>query len=83
MEVNPHFWAGKRVCVTGGTGFLGRHLVENLSAHTPHVRILGLRPAAPELDEWLEPYREIWRASLDRLERHLADPPIPPRRKRT
>jgi DNA-binding transcriptional ArsR family regulator len=24
-----------------------------------------------ELDEWLEPYRELWRASLDKLERHL------------
>lgn len=34
-----------------------------------------------ELDEWLEPYREMWRASLDRLERHLADPPTPPGRK--
>ena len=25
-----------------------------------------------ELDEWLEPYRELWRASLDKLERQLA-----------
>lgn len=24
-----------------------------------------------ELDEWLEPYRRMWRASLDRLEDHL------------
>ena len=24
-----------------------------------------------ELDEWLEPYREMWRRSLDDLERHL------------
>jgi dihydroflavonol-4-reductase len=53
MEVNPHFWAGKRVCVTGGTGFLGRHLVQNLLPLTPHVRILGLQPAAPELNRWL------------------------------
>src|SRR6516162_3326590 len=27
-----------------------------------------------ELDEWLEPYRQLWRTSLDRLERHLTDP---------
>lgn len=26
------------------------------------------------LDAWLEPYREMWRESLDRLERHLDDP---------
>jgi DNA-binding transcriptional ArsR family regulator len=24
-----------------------------------------------ELDEWLEPYRELWEDRLDRLERHL------------
>jgi DNA-binding transcriptional ArsR family regulator len=24
-----------------------------------------------ELDAWLEPYRALWTASLDRLERHL------------
>jgi DNA-binding transcriptional ArsR family regulator len=25
-----------------------------------------------ELDEWLEPYRQLWRTSLDKLEEHLA-----------
>jgi len=24
-----------------------------------------------ELDEWLEPYRDMWNASLDKLEEHL------------
>jgi DNA-binding transcriptional ArsR family regulator len=24
-----------------------------------------------ELDEWLEPYRQLWETRLDRLERHL------------
>lgn len=28
-----------------------------------------------ELDQWLEPYRKMWRTSLRRLERHLSDPP--------
>jgi DNA-binding transcriptional ArsR family regulator len=39
--------------------------------------------AAPliELDEWLEPYRQMWRASLDRLEAHLSPPPSTPRRR--
>ncbi|HWB67449.1 MAG TPA: metalloregulator ArsR/SmtB family transcription factor [Mycobacteriales bacterium] len=26
-----------------------------------------------ELDQWLEPFREMWRTSLDRLETHLAN----------
>jgi DNA-binding transcriptional ArsR family regulator len=26
-----------------------------------------------ELDAWLEPYRRLWRTSLDKLERHLTD----------
>jgi DNA-binding transcriptional ArsR family regulator len=38
-------------------------------------RIYRLR-AEPlmELDEWLEPFRQMWRRSLDRLEDHLATP---------
>ena len=33
-----------------------------------------------ELDQWLEPYRQLWRASLDRLEDHLAEPHAQPER---
>ena len=36
-------------------------------------RLYRLRPEPlMELDEWLEPYRAMWRTSLDKLERHLA-----------
>jgi hypothetical protein len=28
-----------------------------------------------ELDDWLEPYRQMWRDSLGRLEDHLTDLP--------
>ena len=35
-----------------------------------------------ELDEWLEPYREMWRTSLDRLEAHLSRPRPRPRKER-
>jgi DNA-binding transcriptional ArsR family regulator len=46
-------------------------------------RLYELRPEPlMELDEWLEPYREMWRESLDRLERHLDAPQPTSRRKR-
>jgi DNA-binding transcriptional ArsR family regulator len=46
-------------------------------------RIYRLRPEPLiELDQWLQPYRQLWRTSLDRLERHLADPPPPQARRR-
>ena len=39
-------------------------------------RWYGLRPAPlAEVDEWLEPYRELWNARLDELERHLEENP--------
>jgi DNA-binding transcriptional ArsR family regulator len=35
-------------------------------------RLYRIRPEPlAELDEWLAPYRVLWNASLDRLERHL------------
>ena len=44
-------------------------------------RLYRVRPEPlMELDEWLEPYRRMWRTSLDKLERHLARPPRPSRR---
>jgi len=46
MEPNPIFWAGRRVCVTGGTGFLGGHLVRQLLQLNAEVRVLALPPRA-------------------------------------
>jgi DNA-binding transcriptional ArsR family regulator len=44
-------------------------------------RVYRLRPAPLiELDEWLEPYRVMWRDSLDKLESHLNRPVPRPRR---
>jgi DNA-binding transcriptional ArsR family regulator len=37
-------------------------------------RLYRLRPEPlAELDAWLAPYRRLWSASLDRLERHLEE----------
>ncbi len=37
-------------------------------------RLYRLRPEPlAELDAWLEPYRQMWRHSLDRLEAHLSE----------
>ncbi len=35
------FWPGKKVLVTGGTGFIGSHLVEMLVAAGARVRVVG------------------------------------------
>ena len=43
---NEPFWAGTPVCVLGGSGFLGRHLVAQLLAAGARVRTLSL-PGAP------------------------------------
>ena len=42
------------------------------------VRPDGLRA----MDEWLEPYRQLWSERLDDLERHLDDMPEEPERRR-
>ena len=45
-------------------------------------RLYSLRPdPLVELDRWLEPYRQMWQHSLDKLEAHLTDPQTPIRRK--
>ena len=37
-------------------------------------RLYRLRPQPlMDIDEWLEPYRQMWRHSLDRLEEHLGE----------
>jgi dihydroflavonol-4-reductase len=44
MKPTVSFWSGKQVCVTGGTGFLGYHLVAQLVKLGARVRILALEP---------------------------------------
>lgn len=45
MKTSASFWTGRQVCVTGGTGFLGGHLVQQLLQRDAHVRVLALPPA--------------------------------------
>jgi dihydroflavonol-4-reductase len=47
VKPSARFWAGKRVCVTGGTGFLGYHLVRQLLELGAEVSVLALPPRGP------------------------------------
>jgi dihydroflavonol-4-reductase len=46
VRPDPAFWAGRTVCVTGGTGFLGFHLVRLLGEVGARVRVFGLATPA-------------------------------------
>jgi dihydroflavonol-4-reductase len=44
VRPDPAYWAGRSVCVTGGTGFLGYHLVKVLDEVGVRVRVFALAP---------------------------------------
>jgi dihydroflavonol-4-reductase len=46
MRPDPEFWRGRTVCVTGGTGFLGYHLVTQLAERGARIRVFALKPPA-------------------------------------
>ena len=47
MTINKNFWKDKRVVVTGGDGFLGRHLIAKIKAKNPKSIFV---PKFPEYD---------------------------------
>ncbi|MBI1917179.1 MAG: NAD-dependent epimerase/dehydratase family protein [Planctomycetes bacterium] len=59
MRPNPDFWSGRPVCVTGGTGFLGHHLVRQLLDLRADVCVLALEPAG-EHPIHSEPVRSVY-----------------------
>jgi dihydroflavonol-4-reductase len=67
MHPSPSFWADRPVCVTGGTGFLGGHLVRQLVGLGARVRSFALpaRPGHPLLAE-----RRVERIEGDLLDSH-------------
>lgn len=44
MRPDRGYWSGRRVCVTGGTGFLGWQIVRQLLDRGAAVNVLALRP---------------------------------------
>src|SRR5262245_38171150 len=65
MQPDPRFWTGRRVCVTGGTGFLGFHLVKLLHSLGAVVRVFALRPADGHPLAQLETIETNWGDLLD------------------
>ena len=47
---NEQFWAGKRVLVTGGAGFIGSYVVDNLTATRGVVRESIVVPRSRDMD---------------------------------
>lgn len=68
MTPDNTFWHGKRVCVTGGTGFLGFKIVRRLATLGAHVRSLSLEPPAAHpifsLESVERLFGDVRRASL-------------------
>ncbi len=59
---------------------VSKHLRVLREAELVEVRVDGQRrlyhlrlEPLVELDAWLDPYRQMWRTSLDRLEAHLTE----------
>lgn len=69
--MNERFWAGKTVMVTGGAGFLGSHLTEQLEARAPDVDIFVPRSSEYDLREKAD-IRRAFRDSGANIVIHLA-----------
>jgi nucleoside-diphosphate-sugar epimerase len=61
--INRNFWNGRRVLITGASGFLGSHLAKHLSHRGAVIGAMHRRP----LPSWLEEDPQIWGIQLDLL----------------
>src|SRR5258708_39905514 len=68
-KIATHFWLMRSVVVTGGQGFIGRHLVKALRRRGVNVRTLGRRPS-PETTHFILDEASWGSPALDRI---LAD----------
>ena len=60
MDLDPRFWNGKQVCVTGGTGLLGYQVVRCLLDAGADVRVMALQPEARTRWSGDQRVRLIW-----------------------
>lgn len=61
-----NFYSGKNVLVTGGTGFIGSHLVESLVSREANVRVIGRRDETTNLSSVIK--------KIEYLKTDLSDP---------
>ena len=70
-QVTTDYWNGKRVMVTGGAGFLGSHLVEDLESRSDSVEVFIPRSDDYDLRERAEIRRAFHESDAD-VVLHLA-----------
>jgi dihydroflavonol-4-reductase len=71
---NPAYWAKRRVCVTGGVGFLGWQIVRQLCDLGAEVRVLSLPPRRRHPIQDREDVACVWGDIRDaELVRHALD----------
>lgn len=71
MNKEHNFWAGKKVLVTGGAGFIGSHVTEQLVAQGAKVRVTSFGPLRPEEERNVAAVRdqiEIVEADLTKID---------------
>jgi GDP-L-fucose synthase len=64
------FWEGKRLLVTGGSGFLGRHVVSKLRTHSPAEIFVPRRQTSDLTD--VENVEKVYNAARPDIVIHLA-----------